>query len=318
MKPDRKWILWTTAASAALAMLGALPAAFAAGHGEPPAHDWLLGAFAACTGAWCLLVSTRGHQQDRTRAWCPSVAAMSLAALAPLAVESNLHGAMADGAFLLSVVALAIGSGGGGAIRMAAGAITAGAACAFDATALLWPLGCVWSAFSRQRGQGYAWVMLGGGVTGVMIAWLARWPLLTGHGSPGTVYAIHRDAALLLPVLALGWGGWAVVSRPARISVGEPASLWTPGWASLGVLGLVLVLIGVPLQVRICVLPFWWCMPSGLNDLAQMISDGSGARSLTRWVGRLSWLVVIALSWVGLRRWLDGLLLGAYLLTANG
>ena len=318
MRPGRKWMALTVVACAALATVAALPAAFQAGGGRVPAGAWLLVTAAAVVAALCLFASPAPAGSSGSRPWSRSVAAMSLATLAPLAVESNLHWAMAHGAFVLTAAATAIAFSGSGAPRIAAAVIATASACALDATALLWPVGCAWASLARKRRRTAAGAMLAAGLLGVIIARLIGWPILSGCRTTAAAHAIHRDLMLLLPVLALGWAGYAKGWGSAFRSTGGNPSLWMPGWAAAGAIGLILALIGLPLEVRICVLPLWWYVPLGLSDLARLSSDRSKGQSLIRRVGMLACLAIAVLSLAGLRRWMDGLLMGLYLLTANG
>ena len=335
MVTGRKWIILTAVACVALAGLAALAAVFLR-QGELHIGPWLLAAGAAWVGALCLFKgetgsglrcrnSPEGAAYERNPspsppppAWCRSVAAMSLAALAPLVMESNLHGVMADAALVSLALAVAVSHAAGGAGPAAAGAVLTGVACALDATALLWPIGCAWAALARRSDRRHACVLLAAGGVGVIVATLAGWPRWTGHVHRLAVHAIHRDLTFLLPVLMLGGAGYACAWRRLRTRAGEPAPLRLTGWAGAGTLALVLALIGWPVNVRLCVLPFWWWMPVGLSDLAETSRDRRKQYQVVRFVGLLSCAVLVALSWAGVKRWLDGPLIALYLVTSNG
>ena len=164
----------------------------------------------------CLLLSGRRLVTHSVRPWCWAVAAVSLAALAPLAVESNLYRARADGAFVAMAVGVVLAGSGKRRASTIGGALMAGVACGLDATAIVWPIGWAWAAVARRRGGGPAALVVAASACGVVIAWWGGWPMLATSGLPTAAYSIHRDLTLLLPILVIGGAGYAKANPASR------------------------------------------------------------------------------------------------------
>ena len=284
--------------------------------------------------AWCLSLLPVARRFGGVPTW---IAFLSVTALAPLAVESLVFHVRSEIAWLALGLAVVVSHGKPGARALSLS--LAVVACICDATALIWPLGCLLGALTDRRLRVEAAAMLLLSLLAVVV--------MMGLGQPTTpverllvqVHGLHRDLTLLLPVLVLGSFGW-MTSGVARDDLSR-----LKGTAGVAMVALVLILLGVPLSVRVCVLPFWWWMPAGWAELASLKNgkhpvrlpaatqetretpnsrEAPGRanskqhlcyaeRSIPRAVGWLGTVLLLALVWPGLRQWLDGALLVLFL-----
>ena len=102
---DRRTILGALAVSLILAALGALASTFEAGTGSIRWGLWAFRTLTAVVASACLLETHGRSPRFGTPRWCHVAAALSLAVLVPVAVQSTLHDLRADGAFLAVVLA---------------------------------------------------------------------------------------------------------------------------------------------------------------------------------------------------------------------
>jgi len=125
------------------------------------------------------------------------------------------------------------------------------------------------------------------------------------------VHETHRTVMLLLPVLMLGWAGQA--ARPGASSRADVMP-WFRVWCLAASIGLGLGLTGLGVNVLLCVLLWWWRVPSGLADLRALIGHSRTGGGV-RYVGVLVGMVLAILAVPGLRGWFGGVLMGWLLLT---
>jgi len=315
---ERGWLVATVLFCAVLAAPAALPVLFEQGRGAFHLGVWATALACTLAGSVCLFVSTGLASRRGIPAWCRCVSAASLAAFGPLAASSTLCQTWANFALVAMVLAVTVSLADSVPLRWSVGLFMTAVACALDATALVWPIGCLWSGLTCRQGRRYALAVLAAGIAGTLVACLSGWPVLTGYRMHGAVYALHRDVVVLMPVIVLGLAGYARGRVWRGPGSGGGADGWLLGWAAASVCALLMVVLGGPLNVRLAGLGLWWLMPAGLAELAQMWTSDSGRRSVVRHLGMLSTAVVAALALAGLRGWCDGLLLALYLLTEHG
>lgn len=302
-------------AAAFLAALGALPDAYESVHGLHIWH-WAMGTAASWVVAIALFYTadheTRKHASWRYRA----LATASLVMLAPLATSASEASTSAHLAFVATALAAALASRGLRGWRMVGITVAVGLACASDVTGLLWPLGYLWAACSQRRdiGRGVWFCVVG--VCAVFAGRSISIPIFQGGHNIIGIHAIHRDMIILLPVFMIGLVGYLREGR-LRISRSTDRVPWLAGWTGMALLGLAVALVVGSLDVRICMLAFWWWMPAGQVALAETLAFGMARGRFVRGVGWLSSLVLVMLLYSGLRQWLDGPLLALYLTLAS-
>jgi len=76
--------------------------------------------------------------------------------------------------------------------------------------------------------------------------------------------------------------------------------------------------LGFAVNVRLAVLGLWWLMPNGLAELAALLQGRLTDDRITRTVGLLVALAIVALAVPGLLAWRGGMLMGLYLLPGGG
>jgi hypothetical protein len=201
-------------------------------------------------------------------------------------------------------------------VRTLIAVLLTGLACALDATALVWPIGYALATPAGNQSRLAAVAMLAAGAAGVLVSWFAGWPSFTTYRFYQVVYTVHQDLIVLLPVLVIGFAGYAgqcECSQATRAARG--ATPWLSGWSALAVAALFVALVGGPVHVRICVLPFWWWLPAGLAELSALLKEGEKSAARARGVGLLSCVLLACLLLTSWRHWLDGPLMGLCLLT---
>lgn len=315
---ERGWLVTTVLLCAVLAAPAALPALLEHGRGVPHLGAWASALVCALAGSICLFVSTGFVVRHSIPTWCRCVSAASLAAFGPLAVSSTLYQTWANLALAAAVLAVTVSLTDMALLRWSLGLFMTAAACALDATALVWPIGCLWSVLSYRQSRGYAMALLAAGVGGVFLARLSGWPVLTGYRIQGAPYALHRDVVMLMPVIVLGLVGLTRCREWRRPGPGTQAKSFLLSWAVMGIFALLIAVCGWSMNVRLAVLGLWWLMPVGLAELTQMLASEVSRGSVVRRLGIVSVAVVAALSLVGFRGWCDGLLLMLYLLIERG
>ena len=314
-----RWIAVTVLA-AALAVIAALPAAFNSDEGVQPVK-LLIAASAVLLTAAGLVISRRVLTPGDAPYWPWLVSGLLLAALAPGAVESLSQNASGDAGLAATALAVMLASLPSRLpVTVLAASLTA-LACAFDATAVVWPVGCAWAAAVHRHQRRFAGVILAAGVAGLILGRVCGWPTFVMADVQGAAAAIHRDLVHLLPVVMLGAVGFAVGHLDQSSREGNPAAQRLSGWTAAATFGLALTVLGAPLDVRICTLPFWWWLPTGLRELRRVLGlapvgqrCGTGQVFLPRMVAVLSCLLLGALLRPGLTHLWDGLLLWFYTL----
>ena len=313
-----RWIAVTVLA-AALAVIAALPAAFNSDEGVQPVK-LLIAASAVLLTAAGLVISRRVLTPGDAPYWPWLVSGLLLAALAPGAVESLSPNASGDAGLAATALAVMLASlPSRWPVTVLAASLTA-LACAFDATAVVWPVGCAWAAAVHRHQRGFAGVILAAGTAGLILGRVCGWPTFVMADMHGAA-AIHRDLVHLLPVVMLGVVGFAIGHLDQSASEGNPAAQRLSGWTAAATFALALTVLGAPLDVRICTLPFWWWLSAGLRELGRTLAvapvcdrSGTGQAFVTRMVAVLSCLLLGALLRPGLTHLWDGLLLWFYTL----
>lgn len=314
-----RWVAVAVLA-AALAVMAALPAAFNSDEGVQPAK-LLIAVSAVLLTAVCLVISRRVLTADDATYWPWLVSGLLLAALAPEAVESLSQNALGDAGMAATALAVMLASLPSRLwVTVLAASLTA-LACAFDATAVVWPVGWAWAAAVHRHQRGFAGVILAAGVAGLILGRVCGWPTFVMADMQGAAAAIHRDLVYLLPVVMLGVVGFAIGHLDQSGRESNPAAQRLSGWTAAGTFGLALIVLGAPLDVRICTLPLWWWLPIGLRELGRTVGVapvrrwcGTGQAFVTRMVAVLCCLLLGGLLRPGLTRLWDGLLLWFYTL----
>lgn len=312
---DRGWLVTTVLLGGVLAAPAALPVAVLHGKGEFTILEWLPGFLAVWLAAVGLFISTSRPTWEGVPAWCRGIAALSLAALAPLAAMSNQHNTQADLALLAMAAAVVLHLRAQSSRWQTAGVLLTAVACGLDATAFILPLGWFWSGLRSKTGHAQAWTLVFAGLGGLVIGRLVGLPMLSGYRIQQSAYAIHRDVAVILVVLALGLAGYAQARFPRRPT--HPG-WWLPGWAAVSVCVLLAGVLGFAVNVRLAALGLWWLMPNGLAELAALLQGRLTDDRITRTVGLLVALAIVALAVPGLLAWRGGMLMGLYLLPGGG
>ncbi len=307
----RGWLVAVVVLGAGLAAPAALPMALLHGKGDFSTLGWLSGFLCAWLAAVGLYVSTSGVTWRRTPDWCRGVAALSLAALAPLAATSSQHHVQADLALLAAVSVVTLSLAGESRMARAGVVWMTAVACGLEATALILPLGWFWAGIRSKTGSNQVWTMVFGGLAGLVVGRLVGLPMLSGYHIQPAAYAIHRDLVVLLVVLVLGLAGYAAARFPRGTS--QP-DWWLPGWAAVSTCALLVCVLGEPVNVRLCVLGLWWLMPQGLTDLAALLAGRRPNDRPARVAGLLVALAVMALALPGLLAWKNAMLLAMYLM----
>ena len=230
-----------------------------------------------------------------------------------MAADSIVISQRANVAWAAAVLALLAATAGRTSVRWIGGIGLTALACASDATAVVWPIGFVWSSLSGRARRSYALVILAAGAAGVAFNLLSGRPALTGYRFQSSAYALHRDLMVMMPVVLLGLA--AVVRRMPISSAAdrEREPVWVAGWMSAGMIATLAVLVGAPLNVRLAVLPFCWQVPTGLSELTRGLRTSGPAECVVR---RLFWafvLLLLLMCWPAVHRWMQGWLLLLFL-----
>lgn len=289
----------------------AFPSALSSTSTAANSHVLTLDLLLTWAAAWivaALFLLTSRNQ--RTPTWARVLTALSLAAWLPIAAESKLHPQEANIALVLTASAITVFRLRRGTIRWTAGLLMIAGACAFDATAMLWPIGCFWGSQSNRQRRFPAYALIAAGAIAIALAKMASFPVWTTCPLPEFLPAVHRDFALLAPVIILGLSGLLAARGSITTQAnGTPPNPWFRGWAVAGTLGLMTALFGLPIDLRLCTLPLFWYMPGGLDLLRGISKKDLAHPAVLRYVGLVSCAIVIVLAWPGILRWLNGLLL---------
>jgi len=309
---ERGWLLLTIVLGVLLASTAALPETLARHKGEFEWEEWGLAVALSVAVAAVVFLSTGRSSQWAVPAWCRCLAALGLAMLVPLANTSSLYHRQADLALLVGALALAGGLADSHLIRWCLGIPLAALACGLEACFWIWPIGYMWSSWSYRRERLYGFMLMAAAMTGIWVAVVLGRSLLTGYRFYESAYALHRDLLLLAPVLILGYAGYA--RTYLNTSMCFPDERLRPLPVAMTIVALMMILAGQPLNVRLIVLPLWWYVPEGIEELAGMIEGDSGRPRLCRYMGFAALLALVVLAWPGLRAWQDGVWLGLYVM----
>jgi hypothetical protein len=199
-------------------------------------------------------------------------------ALAPLAVDSAVDIDRMDVSLLaLAVVAAIYMAALPGVLVRLLTAVVIAMACATCPAALAWALAVLWRPGRAWHGSGghrSGIIVTLSSMAGIAVGWWAGWWRPAIHNATA-----RSDLIVLLPVVAVGLAGvggrWPFRWRSLH---GQPA--WLALWCGLSSLGLVLVICGLPLDLRVLVLPFWFAMPWGLGRLWEVCRASACGRVL--------------------------------------
>ncbi len=247
----------------------------------------------------------------RMGGWSRVVTAVWVAGVTPYAVESVPHHRLADLSLAAMAIAVSLSLGRRRAWSVVAMALATGVACACEATATIWVVACVTAAIRRKERRAGACLVLACGVLGVITARFAGWPQTAGQAIYSVVYAMHRDLMIVIPAVLLGLVGYAKAHADTADYPSEQSFLraWTP----IAACALLLLLLGVPLDVRLCVLPLLWWTPTALTELGRITTGCQTPPSPVRAIGVLSCFVTATLAITGLRHLANGPLFALHL-----
>lgn len=284
-------------------------------YSELRVGDWLARFASFAVAALALLLSTDHKRREGPAFWCWSASALSLAALAPVAMESSGRMPLPGIGFVLAAVTTAISARATGALATTAAAAGMAGAAACGLTGMLWPLGYAWAAIGLGQRVRRGIVLLVAAMIGAIAGRALGWPAFAGGRTISSVHAAHRDMMILLPVILVGLAGYARGCRRPEPMCRKAGVPWLAGWTGAAVIGLGVALAGGPLDVCTCVLPFWWWAPTGLADLADVVTASRTRGWALRGIGWASGLVLAVLAIGSAGRWLDGPLLALYLVS---
>ena len=297
-------LILTAVAAGLLAVPAAVPAVLLHNRGDLDPSAWISAVLCAWGASLCLLVSEKNGSPQGSL-WA-GLTALTVAAWAPLAATSAAQPLRADLAFLAAASAVALSRGTWNGVRFCGAFVLAVSACALDATALVWPIGAAWSAWTLRRDRPAVSILLLSSLAAVAAVAAAHRPIFSTSQILGGGYDIHRDTIVLLPVIFLGLIG--LLNGPRR-----HASLmdtwWLPGWAAVTLLSLLLIVATVPLDSRLVVLAMWWLMPCGCAELAGLARMSGRSSRVARGVALLLIVLVAGLGFQGARLWLESVLL---------
>lgn len=275
---------------------------------------WLIGSLAVAVAAMTLLNLEVPAASEASSRWSRWAAACFFAAVNPLATESVQHPTLASTAVALTACAALLAMRDRGRTTNLAIAVLLMAACFLEPAAIVFPLSVAGYVWGRYRpGLSMIWVAFG--ISGIVFGRSLGLPWLTAHSYHGPGAMLHRDMALFLPVILLGLGGYFRLQRAAE--TGEWKQTFLLRWAELSVAGLLLITFGLPLNVRLFVLPFWWLLPAGIDELIQGLRSPSRRTFPFRGVLATVGLIGAILTLPVLRRLPDGLLLAIHLLDGS-
>lgn len=306
----RGWLWLTILGCGLLAAPAALPGALDHRKGEFRLAEWLPTFLCLWAASGAFLIAVSGTFERSTPVWSRVVAALAMAALAPLAVEETQYHLQSAAAFVAIVLAVGAGLSETWWVRGPVSAILTAVSCGLDATGFLWPVGvlCGGGRWSGARACGTC--LLIAGVLGAVVGRAIGLPMFTGYSYDGVAYSLHRDLLVCLPVVVLGAAGLA---RSRQGGSGGGAQVLAV-YAAFGLIAILPIILGIRLNVRMVVLALLWLVPLGLTDLAEMIARGRERPTIVRSLGGLSLLAVVVLAWPGVSAWFNAVLLAAAVL----
>ena len=307
-----QWTITTLLACAGLAALGAIPHAFHTPTGLV-VGQWAVSVLAALVAAACLLACNDARSPTTDTRIARTLTALTLAALAPLAVEATARMEPSHASFAAVALSVVLTQGSPRIVRWLGAAAMAGLATAMDVTAILWPLGAAWASIAYRRRIGANLLLLAAAAVGLATAAILGSPLLTASRLRVANYAVNRDLLLFMPLILPGLAGYA-----AHAFAGVPRDQrarrhWLAGWTATGIIALFLTLVGFPLNLRLCVLPFCWWAPAGLRELTSITRDPQSPPAL-KCIGSLSCLLLALFALHATHAWLQAPLLALHLL----
>lgn len=309
----RGWLWLTILGCGVLAAPAALPGALDHRKGEFQVSEWLPTVLCFWVASAALLVAATGVFGRSTPAWSRILAALAMAALAPLAVEETQYHLQSAAAFVAIVLAVGAGLSETWWVRGPISAILTAVSCGLDATGFLWPLGVLCAGGGRGGARACGACLLIAGVVGVVVGRTIGLSSLTGHSYDGVAYSLHRDLLVCLPVVVLGAAGLA---RSRRGDAGDGVQTLAV-YAAFGLAAMLPIILGIRLNVRMAALALWWLAPLGLTDLGEMIARRRERPAIVGAFGGLSVLAVLVLAWPGVSAWFNAVLLAAAVLLAR-
>ncbi len=258
---------------AAFALLGNLAPAFSAEKGLDILH-WGIGS--ACTVVTMLAVVWGSRALPGASSCAGWIAGLLLAVVLPLATETALHPNLANLSIALTALAFAVSHQNQTIPKWFTSWAANLGSTMCEPTALLWPIACFWKVqWSRSdkepRGRRFqAVVGLGVAVVGLVFGRALGFPWSTTVSYHGPGAALQRDLAFLLPALLVGLPAYlrVVTASDAKWETQGVANL--ESWTRLCVLATFLLILGVPLNVRLCAMPFFWWVSGGLSECAEI------------------------------------------------
>ena len=312
MISSRRQIAATIVVGFALAATGSLTSAFDVDAGL----DLVAWAIASCTAVIvmsCVLATAPTSSGDASNGWPRVATVLAIAAWIPYAAESVCHRELADVSLAATAIAVALWLRRGNLWLTMLAAAATGLACACQITAAIWLIAGVLSALSSRDNRARAGIVLAAGAAGVVVGRLVGWPMLSGYDVHGPASAMHRDLAILMPAVLLGLVGYSKgLANSGRVTA---RTSWLLDWTGVATACLLLAVWGVPLDVRLCVLPLFWWMPVALAELARLLGAGAQPDLTLRAVGLLSCAVLASLAVTGVLRLADGPLLAVHILS---
>lgn len=297
----RGWLCLTILACGLLASPAVVPGALDHRKGEFHVLAWLFPFCCFWLSSVAYLLVTAAIFDRSVPRWSWVVAAMMMAAIGPLAAEATQDHLRSAAAFAVSVLAVAAGLAARWWLRGPVCAVLTATLCGLDVSGLLWPLGALCSGLGRDGRRVWCISLLIAGAAGIAAGRVMGLPSVTSHSYGGVAYALHRDLLVCLPVVLLGAAGLARF-RPGGLGGGA----WVlSGYAAAGLTALLPAVLGLPLSVPLVVLGGWWVVPFGLADLADLVVGRRERPPVAGLVGMLVVLAVLALSWPGVRAWLN-------------
>ncbi len=259
----------------------------------------------------CLALYHWWRARDTVSPTVALLAAAGCAAMLPAAVQPKAIGELASAAGVACLAVSFCLEPGRSAYRSAFSALWAALACASIPAAAAWPASWAWASLRAREPSSRGGWMMSAGLLGLVV-----WGLLPGgqqFGSRPGSYDIARQLQLFLPGLMLGWAGLlseSQVDGHGRLR-GQRATILRY-WAALCGAGLLAALVGLPVDLRACVLPFLWWVPAGLAEAARVLRDRDPEARLVRRTALLALGLMAVMLVPAAERLKEGLLTALY------